>query len=122
MRWPNDNRSAGGPKESSGGGSGWLCVSGCGDYTTRELVYSPRGAFGRMPWVKDLSANITWTLPVPGVDLKARLSVYNLLNEQTVVEVHSRYESTPGNKMPHFGEGWGWQSPRYTQLVVTYNF
>jgi hypothetical protein len=122
VRWPNDNRSAGGPKESSGGGSGWLCVSGCGDYTTRELVYSPRGAFGRMPWVKDLSANITWTLPVPGVDLKARLSVYNLLNEQTVVEVHSRYESTPGNKMPHFGEGWGWQSPRYTQLVVTYNF
>ncbi len=122
VRWPNDNRSAGGPRESSGGGSGWLCVSGCGDYTTRELVYSPRGAFGRMPWVKDLSANITWSLPVPGVDLKARLSVYNLLNEQTVVEVHSRYESTPGNKMPHFGEGWGWQSPRYTQLVVTWNY
>ena len=34
-------------------------------------------------------------LPVPGVDLKARLSVYNLLNSQTVVNVHSRYESTP---------------------------
>src|SRR5690606_37936039 len=45
VRWPNDNRSAGGPGEFSGGGSGWLCVSGCGDYTTRELVYSERGAF-----------------------------------------------------------------------------
>ena len=122
VRWPNDNRSAGGPGEFSGGGSGWLCVSGCSDYKTRELVYSPLGAFGRMPWVKDLSANVTWTLPVEGVDLKARFSVYNLLNSQTVVNVHSRYESTPGTKMPYFGEGKGWQSPRYMQLVVTYTY
>lgn len=122
VRWPNDNRSAGGPGEFSGGGSGWLCVSGCSDYTTRELVYSPRGAFGRMPWVTNLGANVTWTLPVEGVDLKARLAVYNLLNRQTVVNVHSRYESTPGVEMPYFGEGTVWQSPRYMQLVVTWNF
>ncbi len=122
VRWPNDNRSAGGPSEFSGGGSGWLCVSGCGDWTTRELVYTPRGAFGRMPWITDLSASVVWTLPVEGIDLKARLSVYNLLNRQTEVNVHSRYESTPGTKMPYFGEGTVWQAPRYTQLVVTYNF
>lgn len=122
VRWPNDNRSAGGPGEFSGGGSGWLCVSGCSDWTTRELVYSERGAFGRMPWVYNLGANVTWTLPVEGVDLKARLSVYNLLNKQTVINVHSRYESTPGNRMPYFGEGTVWQSPRYMQLVVTWNF
>ncbi len=122
VRWPNDNRSAGGPGEFSGGGSGWICVSGCSDYTTRELVYSPLGAFGRMPWVKDLSASVTWTLPVEDIDLKARFSVYNLLNSQAVVNVHTRYESTPGTKMPYFGEAKGWQSPRYMQLVVTYNF
>ena len=122
VRWPNDNRSAGGPGEFSGGGSGWLCVSGCGDYTTRELVYSERGAFGRMPWVYNVGANVTWTLPVEGVDLKARFSVFNLFNNQTVINVHSRYESTPGNKMPYFGEGTVWQSPRYMQLVVTYNY
>jgi outer membrane receptor for ferrienterochelin and colicin len=123
VRWPNDDRSAGGPGEFSGGGSGWICVANCtGNYTKRELEYSPRGAFGRLPWVKDLSASVTWTLPVPGVDLKARLSVYNLLNSQTVVNVHSRYESTPGNKMPYFGEGTVWQGPRSAQLVVTYNF
>lgn len=122
VRWPNDDRSAGGPGEFSGGGSGWLCVSGCSDWTTRELVYSERGAFGRMPWVYNLGANVTWTLPVEGVDLKARLSVYNLLNKQTVINVHSRYESTPGNRMPYFGEGTVWQSPRYMQLVVTWNF
>lgn len=122
VRWPNDNRSAGGPGEFSGGGSGWLCVSGCGDYTTRELVYSERGAFGRMPWVTDLGASVTWTLPLEGIDLKARFAVYNLLNNQVKVNVHSRYESTPGNEMPYFGQGTRWQSPRYMNLVVTWNF
>jgi len=122
VRWPNDNRSAGGPGEFSGGGSGWLCQSGCSDYRTRELVYTERGAFGRMPWVKNLSANVTWALPVKDIDLKARFSIYNLLNNQTVVNVHSRYESTPGTKMPYFGQGTVWQSPRFMQLVVTYTY
>lgn len=122
VRWPNDNRSAGGPGEFSGGGSGWLCTSGCGSYLTRQLVYSPRGAFGRMPWVTNLGLSATWTLPVEGVDLKARFAVYNLLNRQVKVNVHSRYESTPGNQMPYFGQGTVWQSPRYMNLVVSWNF
>jgi outer membrane receptor for ferrienterochelin and colicin len=122
VRWPNDNRSAGGPSEFSGGGSGWLCVSGCGNWTTRELVYTPRGAFGRMPWVHDLSASVTWTFPSESIDLSARFSIYNLLDRQATVNVHSRYESTPGTPMPYFGQGRRWQSPRYMQLVVTYNF
>ncbi|WPU56273.1 TonB-dependent receptor [Stenotrophomonas acidaminiphila] len=120
--WPNDNRNAGGPGEYSGGGSGWLCTANCSSWANRELVYTERGAFGRMPWVVDLGASVMWTLPVEGIDLKARLSVYNLLNRQAVVNVHSRYESTPGTKMPYFGEGTHWQAPRYTNLVVTWNF
>ena len=124
--WPNDNRAAGGSGEFDGGGSGWLCeqsgTNDCSKWATRQLTYSERGAFGRMPWVTNLGANVTWTLPVEGVDLKARFSVFNLLNSQTVVNVHSRYESTPGTKQPHFGQGTVWQSPRYMQLVVTYTY
>lgn len=121
VRWPNDNRSAGGPGEFSGGGSGWLCVANCSTIN-RELVYTPRGAFGRMPWVTDLGASVTWTLPVEGVDLKARFAVYNLLNRQVEVNVHSRYESTPGTQMPFFGQGTNWQSPRYMNLIVSWSF
>jgi outer membrane receptor for ferrienterochelin and colicin len=121
VRWPNDNRAAGGSGEFSGGGSGWLCTAGCDDYTTRQLVYTERGAFGRLPWVKNLGASVTFT-PFKDIDLKARFSIYNLLNDQVVLNVHSRYESTPGNKRPYFGEGTVWQSPRYMQLVVTYGF
>ena len=118
-RWPNDNRGFG-PSEFSGGGSGWLCVANCNSLN-RQLVYTERGAFGRMPWVTDVGANVTFK-PFEDIDLKARLSVYNLFNSQTVVNVHSRYESTPGNQMKYFGQGTVWQSPRYTQLVVTYSF
>ena len=120
VRWPNDNRGFG-PGEFSGGGSGWLCVSNCSSIN-RVLEYSPRGAFGRMPWVTDLSANVAWTMPVGEGDLTAKFSVFNLLNRQSTVNVHSRYESTAGNRMPYFGEGRRWQSPRYMQLLVSYEF
>jgi hypothetical protein len=75
-----------------------------------------------MPWIKDFGASVTWTLPWPGVDVRARFSVYNLFNQQAVINVHSRYEKAPGVMQPHFGEGTVWQSPRYMQLVVTYNY
>lgn len=122
VRAPNDNRAAGGTSEFSGGGSGWLCQSGCADWTTRQFVFTPLGAFGRMPWVTNVGANVTLTIPVPTGDLTARFSVYNAFNSQAVVNVHSRYERTPGTMQPHFGEAKGWQSPRYMQLVVTYGF
>ena len=121
--WPNDNRKAGGPGEFQGGGSAWICVSGClnGDWTTRQFEYSESGAYGHLPWIKDLGASVTFT-PFAGIDLKARLSVYNLLNNQVGIDVHSRYEATPGDPLPHFGEARRWQSPRYMQLVLTYNY
>lgn len=122
-RWPNDNRSAGGPGEFSGGGSGWLCtgtVAECGTIG-RPLTYTGRGAFGRLPWVRSLGLNVTFT-PFADINLKARLSVYNVLNDQATVNVHSRYEVTPGVRQPYFGEGTVWQSPRYAQLVVSYEF
>src|SRR5690606_2444670 len=125
--WPGDNRAGGSfTNEFGNGGTGWLCTpsatNNCLDWATRQLTFTERGAFGRMPWVYNLGANVTWTLPVEGIDLKARFSVYNLLNQQTVINVHSRYESQPGVKRPYFGEGTNWQSPRSMQLVVTWNY
>ncbi|MCL7715500.1 TonB-dependent receptor [Stenotrophomonas mori] len=123
VTWPDDSLAAGSfATEGSGGGSGWLCKAQCGSWDTRELEYSPRGAFGRLPWTWNMGANVTWRLPVDGVDLSARLSVYNLFNNQTVINVHQRYEAAPGQMRDTFGTGTRWQSPRYTQLVVTWNF
>lgn len=121
--WPGDNRAAGSSSESSGGGSGWICVDKCtSTYSQRVYEFTGLGAFGRMPWTFNLGGSITWSLPVPGIDLKARLSVFNLLNQQREIRVRTRYEVTPGVYRETFGEGSNWQSPRWAQLVVTYNF
>lgn len=123
VTWPDENFAvASFTSEGSGGGTGWICVQNCGAWDERVHEFSPRGAFGRMPWVYNLGANVTWRLPVEGIDLKARLSVFNLLNEQEVINVRQRYEAAPGVERGLFGTGTRWQSPRYTQLVVTWNF
>lgn len=123
VTWPDENRAvASYTSTGSGGGTGWICVQNCGDWENRVHEWSPRGAFGRMPWIYDIGASVTWTLPVPDIDLKARLSVYNLLNDQEVINVSGRYEANPGVVRPTFGTGTRWQSPRYGQLVVTWNF
>ena len=124
VTWPDENFAvASFTSEGSGGGSGWLCVQNCaGPWAGRVYEFSPRGDFGRMPWIYNLAASVTWTLPVENVDLKARFSVYNLLNEQEVINVRGRYESNPGVVRPYFGTGTRWQSPRSAQLVVTWNF
>ena len=92
------------------------------NWQTRPLEMSPRGAFGRMPWTYNVGANVTWTMPVPDVDLKVRFSIFNLLNEQEVINVSQRYEAQPGQVRSTFATGTRWQSPRYMSLVMTYNF
>lgn len=135
VAWPNDSLAAGSfTNEFSGGGSGWICVQNCsGNFAQRVFEYSPRGDFGTLPWTWELGANVTWTLPVEDVDLKVRFSVFNLTNNQETVNIHSRFEAAPGvyrdgtapasaNVAHTFNTGTRWQSPRYAQLVVSWNF
>ncbi|WP_129135492.1 TonB-dependent receptor [Luteimonas sp. YGD11-2] len=124
VTWPDENFAvASYTSEGSGGGTGWLCVQNCaGAWDQRVYEFSPRGAFGRMPWIFDVGASVTWTLPVEGIDLRARFSVFNLLNHQREVNVRGRYEGNPGVVRPYFGTATGWQAPRSAQLVVTWNF
>ncbi|TKS53622.1 energy transducer TonB [Luteimonas yindakuii] len=124
VTWPDENFAvASYTSEGSGGGTGWLCVQNCsGAWDQRVYEFSPRGAFGNMPWIFDVGASVTWTLPVDGIDLRARFSVFNLLNHQREVNVRGRYEGNPGVVRPYFGTATGWQAPRSAQLVVTWNF
>jgi hypothetical protein len=124
VMWPNDSNSAASfTSEGSGGGTFWNCVANCnGAWNERVFEFVGRGAGGRMPWTYNLGANVTWKLPVDGIDLSARLSVYNLLNSDEVINVRQRYEANPGVVRGLWGTGTRWQSPRYTQLVVTWNF
>ena len=124
VAWPNDSLAAGNfTSEGLGGGSNWICVANCtATYDKRVFEFSPRGGHGRMPWTYNLGANVTWKLPIQETDLKLRLSVFNLLNAQEVINVRARYERAPGVLRTTFGTGTRWQSPRYAQLVVSWEF
>ena len=124
VAWPGDSRGAASfVTEGSGGGSAWICVENCsGNYANRVFRYSPQGEYGRLPWTWTLGANLAWQTRFEQTDFRVRFSVFNITNNQTVINVHSRYEAAPGVYRPTFGQGTRWQSPRYAQLVVSWSF
>ncbi len=59
VSWPGEDSVASYTSEGSGGGTGWICVSNCTAANAQRVYeYSPRGAFGNMPWTYDLGANV----------------------------------------------------------------
>ena len=53
-----------------------------------------RGSQGRTPWTYDVGANITWQHQFGPADMLVKLAVYNLLNEERVLEVDESYNPT----------------------------
>jgi hypothetical protein len=113
----------------------YICVQNCGDDDGPEVYeHSPRGGYGRMPWTYDLGASVTYLRSFGRADLKVKFAVYNLLNQQRVVRVDQELQPTVGLTAPDangvqqteynefFGQGYGFQSPRYAQLVVSLTF
>ena len=89
----------------------------------RVFVHSPRAGDGRTPWTYDLDMSIAYKVPVP-LDISLKLAVYNVLNQQRIVSVDQDYEpqDSIGTPNPLYGYGTGFQSPRYAQLTVTWNY
>ncbi|HEV2621015.1 MAG TPA: TonB-dependent receptor [Frateuria sp.] len=111
----------------------FICVQNCGSNVSEDRVYarSPRGAYGRMPWTYTLDASLSYILPFQGGgDLRVKLAVYNLLNQQRTVQVDQDLQTGIGEDPvthqplmnPTFRLPTGFQSPRFTQLTVSVNF
>jgi hypothetical protein len=54
-------------------------------------------------------------------DLRVKLSVYNLLNQQRIVQVDEELGSVP-NGNPEYRYGTVYQSPRYALLTFNLDF
>ncbi|MFL6619141.1 MAG: carboxypeptidase regulatory-like domain-containing protein [Povalibacter sp.] len=89
--------------------------------TTGEYELRPRGSGGSTPWTFDLGANVTYKYSFSAADLSVKLAVYNLLNEQRVIEVDDFLGSVP-NGNEDYGIGTGYQSPRYALLTLKLDF
>lgn len=89
---------------------------------TGQFELRPRGSGGRTPWIFDLGANVTYQHSFTAADLNVTLAVYNLLNQQRVLEVDEELGSTGPTGNRFYGYGTGYQSPRYGLLTVKLDF
>jgi outer membrane receptor for ferrienterochelin and colicin len=114
----------------------YICVANCQQYDedlgvdpdgTDVYEHSPRGAYGRMPWTYEVGTSVTYLNSFGSSDLRVKFAVFNLFNQQRTVRVDqdlqpSVVEGTEPAFNEFFGQGYGFQSPRYAQLTVSLSF
>ena len=77
------------------------------DYRNYELYLSQRGSVGRTPSIYDADLHLGYTIPMGPVDFNVGADIFNLLNEQRVLQLDERYDLTEG----------GSQQPNYLRPI-----
>jgi hypothetical protein len=102
----------------------FVCVANCtsANLSEREFEHRPRGSGGRLPWTYNLGLSLTYLKSFSDVDLRAKFAVYNVFNQQRVLDVDDEYEASLGDFNEDYLEGTSYQSPRFAQFLVTVDF
>ncbi|HEV8332192.1 MAG TPA: TonB-dependent receptor [Steroidobacteraceae bacterium] len=103
----------------------FICVQNCDSELPSERVYvfEGRGKEGRTPWIFDLGATVAYKHSFSAADLRIKLSVFNLLNQQRNQQVVDQLEDDIGhinNDFYRLGESY--QTPRYATLTFNLDF
>lgn len=123
----------GNPYDDTAYHSYYICVENCNSDVSADRVYqsSPRGKYGRTSWTYDIGASISYLRPLGDKgQLRVKLAVYNLLNQQRAINVDQDLQTTIGNvpgtnigaTESSFGRGIVFQQPRFAQLTVSVDF
>jgi hypothetical protein len=88
---------------------------------TGQYELHRRGSAGRTPWIFDLGANVAYRQAFSVANLRVKLSVYNLLNQQRIIQVDENLGSVP-NGNSEYRYGTAYQSPRYALLTFNLDF
>jgi hypothetical protein len=120
---PFNAHGVGNPVDGQSFHSFFICTANC-TAPVGQRVYElhPRGAEGRTPWTFNLAANATWQRQLGFANAQVKLSVYNLLNHERVLEIEDRFQRAIGGQHPEYGLGTNYQTPRYAQLTVKLDF
>jgi hypothetical protein len=98
----------------------FICTANCDSEEDAQYELLGRGSQGRTPWTYDVGANVTWQHEFGAANVMVKLAVYNLLNQERVLEVDESYDPTdPDNT---FGVGTAYFAPRYGQLTFQVKF
>jgi hypothetical protein len=111
---------SGNPFDGESYHSFFICTANCDSEADAVYELLGRGSQGRTPWIYDVGASLSWQHEFGPVNVLAKLAVYNLLNQERVLEVDESYDPTdPDNT---FGTGTSYYAPRYGQLTLTVKF
>ncbi len=77
------------------------------DYRNYELYLSQRGSVGRTPDIYDADLHLGYSIPMGPAEFNVGADVFNILNEQKVLQVDERYDITEG----------GAQQPNYLRPI-----
>ncbi|HKS54364.1 MAG TPA: TonB-dependent receptor [Steroidobacteraceae bacterium] len=103
----------------------FICVENCDAEAPSERVYvfEGRGKEGRTPWLFDLGATVTYKHSFSAADLRVKLAVFNLLNQQKNGQVVDQLEDDIGHINSDFYRlGESYQTPRYATLTFNLDF
>ncbi len=104
----------------------FICIQNCTSSvpTNRVYEYIPRGVFGRTPWLAKLDVNAEWRKEIRGTDVRFGVDVFNVLNSQEIIGVHSiiTLNDSLVNRDPDFLAARFIQHPRYIRFTVGADF
>jgi len=97
-----------------------------------SLCYTPegqwrlsrRGAYDTLPWTYNLGLSVAYNTTLGPVKLNAKFAVYNVLNEQTVIERNETLQEEEGVGLmnPFFGNPTSFQAPRNAQFILSLSY
>lgn len=106
----------------AGGGVG-ACPN---DAAQEDKIYrfTGRGKAGRTPWLVTFDASITYGFEFSGLDMTARVQVFNLFDFQEPVHFNEHAEARRSEGTPNewFGAAYAWQVPRHVRLELQARF
>jgi len=83
---------------------------------------APGGSTGRTPWQEIVSLNAEYRPEFANKKLAFSVLVYNILDQQRVTQYTVSSESGPGTLSKNFRLPVSYQTPRYVQFGVSYDF
>jgi Carboxypeptidase regulatory-like domain/TonB-dependent Receptor Plug Domain len=114
----------GNPFDGTSYNSFYVCVENCQSPVPSERVFelNPRGSQGELPWTYDVGAYVSYRHSFGVTDLEVKLTVFNLLNQDSVIEVDETLDAGIGVRNPDYRLATGYQAPRSALLTLTLDF
>jgi len=90
----------------------------------KSLTYHPRGSNGTTPWTFTVDLSASYSFNFNGIDMKASLDIFNVLDNSQPTSYVDNYESfwTAGSRNQFYDAALAWQTPRFATLNLEARF